>query len=156
MPAGHRSGTILPAWAAATLLSMGCAQEASIDQASYVGGASCVGCHQEESTAWTGSHHDLAMQVASAETVLGDFSGVTFAYYGRTSTFFTRADSYFVSTEGRDGELHDYQIAYTFGASPPPAVSHSVSRRRAPGARHRLGCASRLRGRTALVPSLSG
>ena len=118
MPAGHKSGTILPAWAAATMLSMGCGEGASIEQTSYVGGDTCVGCHQEESAAWTGSHHDLAMQVASAETVLGDFSDVTFDYYGRPSTFFTRDDAYFVRTEGRDGELQDYQIAYTFGVSP--------------------------------------
>ena len=118
MEVGRRSGTIRMSWAAATLLLMGCGEGASIDQVSYVGGETCVGYHQEESAAWTGSHHDLAMQVASTETVLGDFSGVTFAYYSRSSTFFTRDDSYFVRTEGEDGELHDYQIAYTFGASP--------------------------------------
>ncbi len=58
------------------------------------------------------------MQVPNEETVLGDFSGVTFAYYGRSSTFFRRDEAFFVRTEGQDGELHDYQIAYTFGAFP--------------------------------------
>ena len=85
---------------------------------SYVGGDSCVGCHQEESNAWQGSHHDLAMQVPSEGTVLGDFSGVTLEYYGRSSSFFRRDGAFFVNTEGSDGELHDYRIAYTFGASP--------------------------------------
>ena len=119
MPVGQRSATILIiSWTSAALLSLACGGEASIDQASYVGGDTCVGCHQEESTAWTGSHHDLAMQVPSEETVLGDFSGVTFNYYGRPTTFVTRDDAYFVTTEGQDGELHDYRIAYTFGASP--------------------------------------
>ena len=116
-PGTHQRWTLA---LSATFLLVGCGEEATTEQASYVyvGGETCAACHQEESTAWTGSHHDLAMQVANAETVLGDFSGVTFDYYGRPSTFFTRDDSYFVRTEGEDGELHDYAIAYTFGVSP--------------------------------------
>ena len=125
MQIGHRSGaiprgsgTILTSWVVSALLSMGCGEGVSIAPPSYVGGETCLGCHQNESAAWTGSHHDLAMQVPSEETVLGDFSGVTFEYYGRSSTFFRRDEAFFVRTEGQDGELHDYQIAYTFGASP--------------------------------------
>jgi len=34
---------------------------------------SCGGCHAEQVAAWTGSHHDLAMQAATPQTVLGDF-----------------------------------------------------------------------------------
>src|SRR4051794_20147896 len=33
-------------------------------EAKFVGRQSCVQCHQEQHSAWTGSHHDLAMDVA--------------------------------------------------------------------------------------------
>src|SRR3990170_8981713 len=36
--------------------------------ATFVGGEVCAGCHQEEYKLWSGSHHDLAMQVASEKT----------------------------------------------------------------------------------------
>jgi hypothetical protein len=42
-------------------------------QRGYVGAALCGECHQNELALWRGSHHDLAMTRASAETVLGDF-----------------------------------------------------------------------------------
>jgi cytochrome c551/c552 len=44
----------------------------------YVGSAACAGCHQAESEAWRGSHHDLAMAEATEETVLGDFDSAAF------------------------------------------------------------------------------
>ena len=46
--------------------------------ASYVGASVCAGCHTTEHELWSGSHHDLAMQVASDETVLGDFKNASF------------------------------------------------------------------------------
>jgi tetratricopeptide (TPR) repeat protein len=39
---------------------------------------------------FAGSHHDRAMQVADAATVLGDFNNATFTYNGVTSTFFRK------------------------------------------------------------------
>ena len=118
MHPGYKSRAVLRYWVVSTLLSIGCIEEGSVGSATYVGGNTCVGCHQDESEAWRGSHHDLAMQVPSEETVLGDFSGVTFEYYGRSSTFFRRDGAFFVRTQGEDGELNDYRISYTFGASP--------------------------------------
>src|SRR6476659_2791062 len=41
--------------------------------AEFVGRQSCVQCHEAQHSAWTGSHHDLAMDVAKEMTVLGDF-----------------------------------------------------------------------------------
>ena len=86
--------------------------------ATYVGGAACVSCHQREHELWSGSHHDLAMQVANQDTVLGDFNNATFSHFGITSTFSKREGKYFVRTDGPDGALHDYEIAYTFGITP--------------------------------------
>jgi tetratricopeptide (TPR) repeat protein len=81
----------------------------------FAGSASCVDCHEEATRAWTGSHHDLAMQVASEATVLGDFENASFSHFGVTSRFFKRDGRFFVHTEGGDGELADFEIAYTFG-----------------------------------------
>ncbi len=86
--------------------------------ATHVGSPACAGCHARETMAWSDSHHALAMQHANENTVLGDFSGVKFRYAGITSTFFRRNGAFFVHTDGPDGALRDYRIAYTFGVTP--------------------------------------
>ena len=86
--------------------------------ATFLSRDTCARCHPEQTAAWRGSHHDLAMQEATEESVLGDFAGATFTYAGTTSTFTRRDGKFFVRTDGRDGELNDYQIAYTFGFEP--------------------------------------
>ena len=86
--------------------------------AAYVGGQICAACHEEEYASWAGSHHDLAMQEATEKSVLGDFSKVNFEWFGVTSTFFRRGDEFVVTTDGPDGVLRDYPIAYTFGVYP--------------------------------------
>ena len=67
---------------------------------SYVGRQTCVGCHRQQVDLWTGSHHDLAMEVADATTVLGDFDQSSFTHFGVTSTFFRRDGKFFVQTDG--------------------------------------------------------
>lgn len=86
--------------------------------ATYVGGRTCTECHQQEHARWAGSHHDLAMQRANEQTVLGDFNHATFEHFGVTSTFYEKDKRFFVRTDGPDGHLHDYKITYTFGATP--------------------------------------
>jgi hypothetical protein len=58
------------------------------------------------------------MQVASEETVLGNFNNAKFTYSGVTSTFYKRDGKFFVRTDGPDGKLRKYEISYTFGADP--------------------------------------
>lgn len=58
------------------------------------------------------------MQEATAETVLGDFGDATFTHRGVTSTFYQRDGGFFVRTEGPDGQLAEYRVAYTFGVTP--------------------------------------
>ena len=84
----------------------------------FVGRQVCADCHPEEHQLWQGSHHDLAMQAADESTVLGDFENSAFTYAGVTSTFFKRGTKFFVRTDGPEGELQEYEIAYTFGAVP--------------------------------------
>jgi len=55
--------------------------------AEYIGRDSCVQCHAEQVKLWQNSHHDLAMQHADDNTVLGDFSDFEFSHSGITSTF---------------------------------------------------------------------
>ncbi|MEE2637324.1 MAG: multiheme c-type cytochrome [Acidobacteriota bacterium] len=84
----------------------------------YVDDTDCVACHRDEYEAWTGSHHDLAMQVANPETVLGDFDDASFTHEGVTFTFFQRDDRFFVNTEGPNGEPEDFELTYTLGVEP--------------------------------------
>jgi len=58
------------------------------------------------------------MQNADEVTVKGDFDDAEFTYAGVTSRFYREDDRFIVRTDGPDGELHDYEIAYTFGIEP--------------------------------------
>jgi Flp pilus assembly protein TadD len=86
--------------------------------ARFVGRNVCAECHAKELAAWSGSDHDLAMQVADDKAVLGDFANSKFRYAGTTSTFSRRDGKYVVNTDGPDGKLHDYEIKYAFGVRP--------------------------------------
>jgi predicted CXXCH cytochrome family protein len=87
-------------------------------EVAFAGEAACASCHPREAAAWHGSHHQLAMQPASPTTVLGDFSDATFTHAGVTSRLVQRDGKYLARTDGPDGNLHDYPIAYTFGVAP--------------------------------------
>jgi tetratricopeptide (TPR) repeat protein len=86
--------------------------------APYAGREACVECHEEESRSWQGSDHDLAMQPATGETVLGDFDDATFTHFSVTSRFFRRDGKFLVLTDGSDGALREFEIAYVFGVEP--------------------------------------
>jgi predicted CXXCH cytochrome family protein len=94
--------------------SDGAAKEVSV----YVGAQACAACHQSEFAAWRRSHHALAMQPPTADTVLGRFDGATFQKDGVTTTFFKRDGKFWVRTDGADGKLADFEVRYTFGVSP--------------------------------------
>ena len=78
----------------------------------------CQGCHQAQVKDWQGSHHQLAMQHANAQTVLADFNDSRFTGEGETTRFFRRGDEYWVNTPGSDGKAADFKVAYTFGIAP--------------------------------------
>jgi tetratricopeptide (TPR) repeat protein len=84
----------------------------------YVGRSTCRECHEEAYDAWVGSHHDLAMDHATEETVLGDFDDATFEHFGVVSRFFRRDGRFLVSTDGPDGAITEYEVRYTFGVEP--------------------------------------
>src|SRR4051794_1231373 len=84
----------------------------------YVGRETCAQCHQPEFQRWQGSDHDLAMTVATDKTVVADFNNTSFEYHGVLTRFFRRDGKFMVNTEGPDGQLHDYEVKYTFGVRP--------------------------------------
>jgi len=84
----------------------------------FTGSAACGDCHAEEYKLWQGSDHDLAMQVPNAGTVLGDFDNASFSYNGVTTRFFRAGDRYMVHTDGEDGKMRDFEVAYVFGHFP--------------------------------------
>ena len=86
--------------------------------AEYSGRESCKECHEKEYNLFQGSDHDMAMDVASAETVLGNFNDVTFTHFGITSRFFMSDDKYMVNTEGPEGVMTDFEVSYVFGVRP--------------------------------------
>jgi predicted CXXCH cytochrome family protein len=87
-------------------------------EAQYIGRQSCLECHQEQHESWTGSHHDLAMDLATDETVIADFNDATLEHYGVTSRMFRRDGKFFIHTEGPDGQMADFEIKYVFGVDP--------------------------------------
>jgi Flp pilus assembly protein TadD len=84
----------------------------------YVGARSCEGCHPDETRRWRGSHHRLAMQETKGAAVLGDFDGAQLTYEGVTSRFVRKGGKPFVRTDGSDGRLAEYPVAWTFGFFP--------------------------------------
>ncbi|MFP8880341.1 MAG: multiheme c-type cytochrome, partial [Myxococcota bacterium] len=85
---------------------------------SYVGSAECGRCHADQFEKWSGSHHDLAMQIASDATVLGNFDAAEFSQHGAHFLFSRRDGRFLVRTEDANGDPAEFEIAYTFGVEP--------------------------------------
>lgn len=104
------------------LVASGCGvrstQPFDLSQATYVGSSSCLECHRDVAEKHVGSHHDLALQPATPQTVLADFNDARLQHYGITSRMYRQADRFMVHTEGPDGQMHDYQVTYVFGVTP--------------------------------------
>jgi predicted CXXCH cytochrome family protein len=84
----------------------------------YVGRVQCASCHAEQNARWAGSQHDLAMQEATAASVLGGFDDAELDQFGVVSRFYRDNGNFMVRTDGPDGKLQDYAIKYTFGVYP--------------------------------------
>ena len=62
--------------------------------------------------------HARSMQAPTPATVEAPFGGETFSLHGVTNSFFRRGDKYVVRTDGPDGVVRDFEVAYTFGVYP--------------------------------------
>jgi len=58
------------------------------------------------------------MQLPTEETVLADFNNTSFTYAGVTSHFSRKGKKFIVTTDGEDGELQEFEVAYVFGVYP--------------------------------------
>jgi Tfp pilus assembly protein PilF len=113
------AAVIMAVLVAASCMVVSVVSPAHADEpAGFVGGVVCAGCHAPEAERWAGSHHALAMQKATAATVLGDFSDAKLDHFGVVTSFSRSGDRFLVRTDGPDGALHEYEIAYTFGVYP--------------------------------------
>lgn len=91
---------------------------AAVTELVYVGRKACIDCHKKQYDLFVGSDHDMAMDAATDETVLGNFNEATFDHLGITSRFYKNNEKFYVHTEGPDGVLEDYEIKYVFGVRP--------------------------------------
>ncbi|RLA48883.1 MAG: hypothetical protein DRQ98_14340, partial [Gammaproteobacteria bacterium] len=96
----------------------------------FTGSDTCKNCHASEYALWQGSHHDLAMQLPTPDTVLGDFDDASFTYNNITTRFFRDGDRFMVRTDGEDGALTDFPVSYVFGVYPLQQVLLPLSRGR--------------------------
>ena len=84
----------------------------------YLGSASCGGCHEKQYSDWRGSHHEQAMQHASATTVKGNFANTSFVSDAVSVSFTQKKDGFYARLAGTDSVEHDYKVLYTFGTEP--------------------------------------
>ena len=88
------------------------------DMEGYLGDGSCTSCHEEELNVWQNSHHDLAMQEVSAQTVLGNFDSIKASIDGVNYLFYRKGVDFYVHVKEIDGSENDYKIAQVFGVTP--------------------------------------
>ncbi len=94
------------------------ARSAAREYPEFVTGTVCAECHARETEQWLGSDHDLAMRVADAGTVIGDFDNAEFAGDDGVTTFYRRDDRYYIEAPGSNGTRDEYEVRYTFGVDP--------------------------------------
>jgi tetratricopeptide (TPR) repeat protein len=86
--------------------------------AGFVGSEKCRTCHQPEYELWKGSNHYHAMQVATEDSVRGDFNNAIFERFGIVSRFYRQDGKFMVHTQGPDGVMGDFEVTHTFGWNP--------------------------------------
>lgn len=84
----------------------------------FVGRSACIDCHRDQHEAFVGSHHDRAMDLATDETVVGNFNNAILEHDGLTSRMFRDGNRFLVHTEGEDGKMQDFHVKYVFGVEP--------------------------------------
>lgn len=84
----------------------------------HVADRECLACHANQARLWTGSKHQLAMQPATPDSVLGDFADARFSGKGEAAHFLRRGDAFFVATEGADGQQAEFPVTHSFGIRP--------------------------------------
>lgn len=94
------------------------AAQISYASPTYVGSEACIECHTDAAEAWKGSHHDLAWTPPTQENIVADFDNTSFTLDGITSRFTREDGSYFIESDGPDGELTRSPVAAVIGIAP--------------------------------------
>jgi len=84
----------------------------------FTGRGTCGECHPRELAAFTGSHHDRAMEVPGPASVRGDFADAKLLSADLTSRFSQRDGRYWIRTSSAKGPAAELPVAYTFGVYP--------------------------------------
>lgn len=83
---------------------------------SYVGAKECRICHEENYIGWKSTFHPYKFQLASDDTVIGDFKiNNTLAVGGFTIKMFKRDGNFFITTPGPEKNIQTYKIKYLIG-----------------------------------------
>jgi len=116
-----RAGPVRLLPAAALCLLAGAANPAPPGPAQdpeYIGTERCGACHADELAAWRGSHHDLAMQPATPQSVLADFAAGSVRHDGQQTRFLEQDGRFYVHTAGGQGDSVELRISHVFGVEP--------------------------------------
>ena len=84
----------------------------------FVSSRSCRSCHPQEYSTWHASYHRTMTQVASAESVRGDFDDVSLSLQGHDFRLFQRDDKYWVEIreKGSGQKRSEHEIVMTTGS----------------------------------------
>lgn len=92
----------------------------TLADAAFAGSGSCASCHEEIHDSWQQSHHALAMQPATAATVLPPFDDASLSFLGRQWQLQhdAESDAFHVTTDDATGGSFQGRISHTFGVYP--------------------------------------
>ena len=71
---------LVMSWTRGSFTRPGTSSDSTSSPAEFVDDQLCADCHQRQYQEWLRSHHDLAMQKADGETVLGNFDDTRFVH----------------------------------------------------------------------------
>jgi hypothetical protein len=82
----------------------------------YVGPEACNECHEDKFKGWASTLHRTMNQLASAESVLGDFSAQALTYGPRRVVFERRDEKFFMSYYSGDRLTRRFRVTRTIGS----------------------------------------
>ncbi|MGB5705442.1 MAG: multiheme c-type cytochrome [Arenicellales bacterium] len=84
----------------------------------FLGSHACKNCHEPQYKKWQESDHFRAMEDASVQSVIGDFSGKEMRFHGVAYRFYRDGDKFFTDIEEPGPQAETFEIKYTYGYSP--------------------------------------
>ena len=97
-------------------------------EAEYSSSNACRACHPAQYTSWRASYHRTMTQVATPETVVANFDGVTVAHVpGRPMTLERRGREFWATFDDPDARLRSPETDSSLGAAGPAAPESGAS-----------------------------